>query len=69
MEIPIHETSSENFFPAERVEQHVLIIGVVYGFQRQMVIVFKVCVLMLCWLKKKKKSSMSKLLISLGKYN
>lgn len=55
MEIPIHETSSENFFPAERVEQHVLIIGVVYGFQRQMVIVFKVCVLMLCWLKKKEK--------------
>lgn len=48
MEIPIHETIAELFFPAGLVEQHVLIIGVVYDFQRQMVIVFNVCVLMFC---------------------
>lgn len=51
------------FFPAGLVEQHVLIIGVVYSFQRQMVIVFNVCVLMLC------DKSVSKLLIYLGKYS
>lgn len=49
MEIPIHETISEPFFfPAGLVEQHVLITGVVYGLQRQMVTVFNVCVLMFC---------------------
>lgn len=36
------------FFPVGLVEQDVRIIGGVYGFQRQMVIVFNVCVLVFC---------------------